>query len=564
MNARTLGWLALALLLGCVPSPRRPQTATGPYTSNGVTPTTGGQTGQATDNTPLGTLNRLNAYLQSQGFTQVGPAMHGTGMMAGSVMAYPVQAQAGACYIAVGIAQAPADLDLVVLANNQEIGRNMETDPHPWVLFCPAAGGNTLARVQMATGSGDYYYALFQGSTQARPDLASFFGAAQQQSGVAATIDPGTMQRVSALDQRLTGYRRLADPIGTTYGFRDVRSYTVNLQQGACYSFAAFGGQGATNADIFLTNGTEYLVADNSAGQDAVIEYCAPTTGPYTLQAQLFDGAGPIFVAAYERGAQPSSGGDQVIASTAREAPGLEENFRLLDGDMISRGYERYGQSARGELAAGATRDFPISLEGGKCYAILAVGDNGVRDLDIALVRGSQALDRDVDSNPRPIVRVCPRDSGEFTMRVTMADGAGNFVYGPYRWPQGTSGAYGLSGLIYVRLQEIASLLAQQNYQADIDVDTGEGSLAREGTRRSHNLRLSRGACYSIVVVGGDGVNDLDVTLSAGSANATDGTRNAFPTVQHCVTEGNGRYSLAIEAKSGSGRYFYQVFRQGS
>jgi len=64
--------------------------------------------------------------------------------------------------------------------------------------------------------------------------------------------------------------------------------------------------------------------------------------------------------------------------------------------------------------------------------------------------------------------------------------------------------------------------------------------------------------------VGGQGVNDLDVTLSQGNNQvATDGTRNAFPSVRHC-TQGDGRYTLSVRAASGSGDYFYQVFRRGN
>ena len=63
-------------------------------------------------------------------------------------------------------------------------------------------------------------------------------------------------------------------------------------------------------------------------------------------------------------------------------------------------------------------------------------------------------------------------------------------------------------------------------------------------------------------MVGGDGVSDLDVSLSKGNQSlASDGSRNAFPAVRYCTTEA-GRYELDIRAATGAGPYFYQVFRR--
>ena len=151
-------------------------------------------------------------------------------------------------------------------------------------------------------------------------------------------------------------------------------------------------------------------------------------------------------------------------------------------------------------------RDFPIQLEGGKCYAILGVGDNGVRDLDLVLVddRGRE-IDRDVEQDARPVVRVCAERSGTYSMKVRMFSGSGNFVYAPYRWPRGTRGPFNLAGLIYVRLAEVTSLLEVEGYEPDFESAPGQGELAREGQSRTHRVQLQAGQCYSILAVGGDG-----------------------------------------------------------
>src|SRR5690606_12152298 len=110
------------------------------------------------------------------------------------------------------------------------------------------------------------------------------------------------------------------------------------------------------------------------------------------------------------------------------------ENAALVDADMRARGYESYGPPSRGELAQGASRNFDIRLEGGRCYAILAVGDENVRDLDLVLIGpDGREVDRDIAQDSRPTVRVCPEADGLYTIQMRMADGYGSYIYAPYR-----------------------------------------------------------------------------------------------------------------------------------
>ena len=232
---------------------------------------------------------------------------------------------------------------------------------------------------------------------------------------------------------------------------------------------------------------------------------------------------------------------------------------------MRARGYETYGQPANGQLAQGETHDYPIQLEGGKCYAILAVGDNGVRDLDLTLLDArDQTIDRDVETDARPVVRVCAPSTGQYKMQVRMFSGQGSFVYAQYRWPRGTRGPFNLDGLIYVRLAEVTSLLAVEGYEPDVQATPSRGRIRREGQNGRHNIPLEGGQCYAILAVGGEGVNNLDLSLSqGGTAVASDTTRTAFPDVRYCPTSG-GRVALQVTATGGSGEYFYQVFRRGA
>jgi hypothetical protein len=522
---------------------------------------------------PLEVLNQLDGYLRQQGYARVGPAVRNRNMPLNGVVGYRVDGRAGFCYTVIGLASEGTDLNLFVLdPAGRTIAYNVNVDSHPWATFCPAQDGAMTARVQMVRGSGEYYYAVYQGSPAQRPDLTALFTGQTEQGPQVASIDPATAQRLAALDQRLAAshFRRIGEPSGERMTAGDDRERDLNLQQGTCYAFATLGGPGTSDTDVFLVDGSgNELQSDAETNLDAVVQYCAPQTGAYRLRSRLYEGDGPVFVAAYMQQGNSATatavdGAQNLIAARSSAGAGLDENYRLLEADIRARGYEPFGEPSRGRLDEGGERDFSIELEGGKCYAILAVGDNSVRDLDLILLdeRGRQ-IDRDVEADPRPIVRVCASRTGSYTMKVRMYTGQGNFVYAPYRWPRGTRGPFGLNGLMYVRLAEMNALAEADGYQPDSNIMPGRGTLRREGQSRSHNIQLQSGKCYAVVAVGDEGLSNLDLSLSQGETSiATDTTRTAFPEVRHCASE-SGTYKIKVEAGAGSGSYFYQFFQRG-
>jgi hypothetical protein len=576
---RKLGLFALALLsvlaLGTGCRRARPIQSGGQQLNNtsGGGAQGGGGTGVSQD--PREALEQVEAFLTQQGYQRTGPAVRNTNLPANGVIAYAIEAQQGVCYTIVAIAQSTSDLNLIVLdPQGQTVAYNVDPDPRPWATICPATPGRVIARLQMASGGGEYYYAVYQGSAQTRPDLAQLYSGGQQDGGrQQAQLDEATAGRLTQLDEtlRAEGFSRISDPYGEQYAQQEDRMFALNLTQGTCYAFATLGGQGARDTDVFLVDGQgNELEKDVTTNVDAVVRFCPSQSGNYQLRARMYSGQGALFTVGYVQQPQDATASNtpppettNVIANTSTAGAGLEENFRLLDSDIRARGYQPYGDQSRGQLGEGQTRDFSMQLEGGKCYAILGVGDNGVRDLDLILKDSNgQTLDQDVETDARPIVRVCPDDTGQYTMTVRMYAGSGNFVYAPYRWPRGTRGPFGLSGLIYVRLGEVTSLLAVEGYEPDPSTTPGQGNLRREGATARHNIRLQGGQCYAILAVGGQGINNVNLSLNdGGNEISTDNTRTAFPTVRHCPSS-NGRFRLEVGAGGGSGRYFYQVFRR--
>lgn len=525
---------------------------------------------------PREVLQQVDQHLRQLGYSPLGPAIHNGNLPQNGVVAYSVDLQPGECIVALAIAPEGTDVNMVLIDPwGRTVGYNVSPDSHPWIAHCASLAGRFTARVQMPRSMrrGQYYYYAAWGAPRgSSPQLAEFFGGAEA-TVQTAELDQVTTQHLMALDARLSkeGYTRSEQPRGIVLQQGQDRNFPLNLEAGTCYAFASLGGPGATDTDVFVVDGAgNELARDTEQGQEGLARFCAPTTGSYTLRARMYRGHGPLFVAGYAKTpepqqhaqtAPPTPPSQPLIEAHSQAGPGLEENFRLLDADMQARGYQSYGDPSRGQLGEGQTRDFPIELEGGKCYAILAVGDNGVRDMNLVMLDPSgKALDRDIEQNARPVVRVCPQKSGQFTMRMQMVQGSGKFVYAPYRWPRGTHGPFGLNGIIYVRLAEVTSLLDNEGYSPSPDYSPGKGNLTRQGNTDTQSFELKGGECYSVLVVGGEGVNDLDVTLLEGNKQvATDGTQNAFPSVRTCPDH-DTRFHMKITAQNGAGEYFYQIF----
>jgi hypothetical protein len=538
-----------------------------------VAPTSsGGQTtaiqvsGAVASGSPEQQLQQLDRALRAQGYAPLGAATQGT-LPPSGVVGYAIDAQRGHCYVLVLFGPATADFNLVVVdPAGRDIGHDVRPDAHPWVSFCTVRGGRFVARVHAMRGQGAYLFAPYFAPGRTPVDLTAFFGGPES-GPQSAALDAETQARLAELDRSMNGeqYARVSEPIGIVFGEREDRFFQLSLERGRCYAFATLGGPGTTDTDVFLQDGSgQRLQADGRNDRDAIVRYCAPVSGPYTLLVRNYGRPGAVFTVAYAQSAGSAPAGEMpVLAATSRAGGGLDENFALLDADMRARGYESFGEPQRGQLAEGAEQSYAVELEGGRCYAILAVGDAGVRQMSLTLTdRQGNELDRDEGNDTRPTVRVCPQSTGSYLMRIRMVNGSGQYVYAPYRWPRGTR-LGDLTGILYVRLAEVTALLQVEGFAPDPGYDMGRGRLRREGATASHNLRLGGGRCYAVVVVGGAGVRDLDVSLAQGGSEvaADYGMRNAFPSVRHCA-EQDGAYTLTVRAASGTGEYAYQIFSQ--
>ena len=108
---------------------------------------------------------------------------------------------------------------------------------------------------------------------------------------------------------------------------------------------------------------------------------------------------------------------EAVECTAAMVAAAMREGYRLRSSDT-------------NRLEEGDVMSYDVTFNRGNRYVILACGDGRAVDLDIYLYdEDGNLIDRDQQTDNRPIVSVTPRWTGPFRVRVKMYEARGAAHY---------------------------------------------------------------------------------------------------------------------------------------
>ncbi|MBL8683842.1 MAG: hypothetical protein JNK05_32015 [Myxococcales bacterium] len=520
---------------------------------------------------PAVQLDAVTQTLRAQGYVPVS-APQRAAQAAGGLSSHPfMPSQPGVCYVAVAVgAPTVTQLAMTISApSGQYIGNYARGDSHPWVQFCAYEYGLYFPRVFVGQGNGEVLFQIFQGQPGTSAMLAGVWSGGSQQRVAPRSVDAATQSRIAALTQQLRGqgYQQVVAPRASMLGRGEIVSLPTTLRAGFCYTFAIFGGPGARDADLYFLDSTGTVVQrDERADVDAVVrDVCVTNAAQYTVRPRMAEGDGPVWIAAFARSAQASTAQvSQTSLSMSQGSGGgndIDDTWNGQQNNLLSVGYQADGAPLNRTLTEGQSADENVTLGAGMCYAIMAVGESRVRDLDLDLLDSSgRPVDRDYAQDPKAIVRLCAPAQGQYRVTVRMASGGGAYRLGLFRWNGGTSGA-GLSGIAFVRNAEVTRVLQSDGYAGDADFEIFRAQI-REGANTTRNVTLRASQCYAFVGVGGNGVSDLDLVVQKdGQTVAEDRTFTAFPTARFCARNA-GQHRVTISSRRGSGEFVFRVFRR--
>ena len=210
-------------------------------------------------------------------------------------------------------------------------------------------------------------------------------------------------------------HRALVDTQHATLGFDDDARLQIEVTSGVCYDFAAVGPQ-HDDLDVWIHLDGEYAGQDVRPDTWPIVEWCAPRDGTVEMRVHAFAGEGPVEYGVFvdpesERRASGSQDelSNRLVQSAARTAPRW-----LPDGPQ----WRRY-------VSRPQVYEYDVTFRAGRCYVLLAVGDAGVRDVDLMLLDGDTIVAQDLAVDATPALARCADRDETLEARVVVVRGAG-------------------------------------------------------------------------------------------------------------------------------------------
>lgn len=238
-----------------------------------------------------------------------------------------------------------------------------------------------------------------------------------------------------------------------------------------------------------------------------------------------------------------------------------------------------------GFLREGRAHVITLTLARAQCVGFVAVGREGLDDIDLAVSNQAGAeLVRDDRRDAHPYVRVCLSSPGALYVRVTGARGNGEaavltLVDAPLVPPPlddvlgvRPSSLFGGPRVARTEVGRDPAVLSASEHLARLTARLVELGYRRTGITRSGQLLhgqtrqnpvfLTAGRCYVIQGAGGDHVDDLDLRVLGpdGRSLGQDVASDARPVVRSCPTS-DGTHSIDLRMFAGSGEWAFEVLQ---
>ena len=352
---------------------------------------------------------------------------------------------------------------------------------------------------------------------------------------------------------RAQGARRSGPAVVDFLLTGDHRMYSYRLPHDGCLGFLAVGHRQVQHLGLAIYAPTgRVLVHDQARDAHAYARFCGQGGRSFEIEVRMLDGEGEFHLMPLWNAPPTLDALEPIMAScmhTGDPRPelidvGPEPLGQPIDVELsaVSKRLGALGYKLEGGLPERRREVRRVMLDSGQCYALAAVGDGDVEDIDLRLLSVTETASlvaADVTRRRDAVVKVCPEHTGTYVLDVRMYRGSGNYVVQSYGLqepaPKPPAGVEGATRIPYA---EISAQLQARGMQPK-PISWG---LLQPETRQSVPLRMRPGQCYAVAAVATPDFagGDLDMSLvdESGRVHAAEIGPNPHPLLFHCSEQG--------------------------
>jgi hypothetical protein len=356
------------------------------------------------------------------------------------------------------------------------------------------------------------------------------------------------------------------------------RAVPFRLEREECIGFLAVGHARVHDLDLTLyTESGIVLEQDNQLDARPWVRFCGARGLSLVAAVQMYKGQGEFALMTFGNApAVPpdlnrtvgecfatSGGMHRPPADVGGAPPGrsIDEGLWAVGGALAELGYARDGEEQRGQLGEGARETRELRLDRGKCWAVVAVGDEGVADVDLVL-RSTEGreLARDFDRTAHAVVKTCA-DHTDYVAEVRMYAGRGAYALVRFRLDETSAPPAHADGSARLGWAELGRRLSRHAMEP---APVGWG-MAIPGQPLSMPIELEGGRCHAVAAIATNDARSGDLDLLLLDENdrlvAWDLGRDASPVVWHCPAVG-GTFRAVSRIYGAWGRYLLVLGRE--
>lgn len=335
-----------------------------------------------------------------------------------------------------------ANLDLRVLnGDGVELGNDTRDDAHPFVRVCVSAPTTLYAMASSVSGSGEVAILGMADAPTLPPPVGDVLR--DRPRGVSNGVrtprgalgrDPATRPPGEAIEAAIgalgaRGFHREGAVVHGNMPRGRSEEHRWNLTAGRCYTTIAFGGERVEDIDLVVRAPSGEVIGQD-VGLDArpEVTFCAPDSGPHSVQILLYSGSGEWSLAVAEA-PEP----DRHFA--AGSVPDrLRAGAVAVDAAARAEGWTLSTEPVVGSAWLGAEHRLPVSLHAGECQRFVAVADGSPGVVDLWLTgRDGAVLAAFTGARSPSQVWSCPTRSVPAYLHARTPSGRGEFVLWGYR-----------------------------------------------------------------------------------------------------------------------------------